>query len=320
MSSTLTHTGKYSVPDISIDSLRVFVQARREPCVIRGACNRLEIVEGCSSSRETTVEDRIRHGYDDSKEGSASGIEWLAQQIGSAKFRVFVSRPAAQKQQQSKVHVLEDNHRTASTFTLDGTDHPDTVLTTSMSMDMTLEEMINDPNWDCRYIVEDDLPADATLQSLVPPRPPSPFLLQAYGNGNKDGQSNTAPLPLTKQRQLFVSVGPCQTQIHRDCFDNFYVCAYGERQWTLIPPNDELQREAGSVSAAVTPNSLHSSSRTDGSDFDVMTTTLQAGDLVFVPAHFWHYVRSSSSSSVAINWYFEPFEVIGTSNKRQKVI
>ena len=301
------------IPEISIDELRALVQERREPCVIRSAGKKAEIVKGCTStsSRGTAVED-----------GIASGVEWLVQHIGSTKFRVFVSRPAtdtAQKRNKSKV---DDDNANASTFTLDGTDHPDTVLTTSMSMEMTLEEMMNDQNWHCRYMVEDDLPADhATLQCLVPPRPPPPLLLQAYGSDDKDDPSNSSigPFPPVKQRQLFVSFGPCQTQLHRDCFDNFYLCAFGERQWSLVPPNDGLQREDGSVSASISPNSLHTPPTADGPKFNVKTTALRAGDVIFVPAHYWHSVRSTSPSSVAINWYFEPFEVIGTSNKRRKV-
>ena len=298
------------IPEISIDELRTLVQERREPCVIRSAGKKAEIVKGCTStsSRGTAVED-----------GIASGVEWLVQHIGSTKFRVFVSRPAtdtAQKRNKSKV---DDDNANASTFTLDGTDHPDTVLTTSMSMEMTLEEMMNDPNWHCRYMVEDDLPVDnVPLQSLLPPRPPSPLLVQAYGIDDRNDHSNTEPLPAVKQRQLFVSFGPCQTQLHRDCFDNFYLCAFGERQWTLVPPNNELQREAGSVSASISPNSLHSLPKADAPKLDVTTMTLRAGDVMFIPAHYWHSVRSKSPSSVAINWYFEPFEVTGTSNKRQK--
>ena len=299
------------LPEISADELRAFVQTRREPCVIRSAGNHLKIAKGCAcSSRETAVED-----------GIVGGVQWLAQQIGSTKFRVFVSRPAdaAKKQQQGKSFGNGANNTNASTFTLDGTDHPDTVLTTSMSMEMTLEEMMNDPNWHCRYMVEDDLPVDnVPLQSLLPPRPPSPLLVQAYGIDDRNDHSNTEPLPAVKQRQLFVSFGPCQTQLHRDCFDNFYLCAFGERQWTLVPPNNELQREAGSVSASISPNSLHSLPKADAPKLDVTTMTLRAGDVMFIPAHYWHSVRSKSPSSVAINWYFEPFEVTGTSNKRQK--
>ena len=299
---------------ISTDELRAFVQTRREPCVLRSAGNELKIVQGCGacSSRETAVED-----------GIVGGVEWLAQQIGSTKFRVFVSQPAdaSLKQRQSKILDNDTDNANVSTFTLDGTDHPDTVLTTSMSMEMTLNEMMNDPNWHCKYMVEDDLLTNAHLQSLVPPRPPSPLLVQAYGNDDRDDHSNTEALPEVKQRQLFVSFGPCQTQLHRDCFDNFYLCAFGERQWSLVPPNNELQREAGSVSASISPNSLHSSPEADGPKLDVTTTTLRAGDVMFIPAHYWHSVRSKSPSSVAINWYFEPFEVMGTSNanKRQKV-
>ena len=104
------------LPEISTDELRSFVQTRREPCIIRSAGNQLKIAKGCAcSSRETAVED-----------GIVGGVQWLAQQIGSTKFRVFVSRPAdaSKKQQQGTVFDNGTNNTNASTFTLDGTDCP----------------------------------------------------------------------------------------------------------------------------------------------------------------------------------------------------
>ena len=300
-------TRRCTVPEISVDEIREFVQTQRQPFVIRCAGKNLEIVKRCSSRRRTADEEGVDTADGNSKERIVTGIEWLAEQAGSTRFRVFVSRPA-QKQQQQQQGTGVDN-LPVSTFTLDGTDHPDAILTTSMSTEMTLEEMMKDENWHCRYMVEDDLGVttdNATLRSLVPLRPPSPLMLQAYGNADSDDQSTTGTLREVKQRQLFVSFGPCQTQLHRDCFDNFYVCAFGLRHWKLLPPNESLAREAGSVSASISPSSLCSSKGADGSGLGVVTTTLHAGDAIFVPADHWHSVRSDSSSSVALNWYFEP--------------
>ena len=305
-------TRRCTVPEISVDEIRDFVQTQRQPFVIRCAGRNLEIVKRCSSRRRTADEEGVDTADGNSKKRIATGIEWLAEQAGSTRFRVFVSRPAQKQQQQQQQQQRPQQQGTdnlpASTFTLDGTDHPDAILTTSMSTEMTLEEMMKDENWHCRYMVEDDLIStdNATLQSLVPLRPPSPLMLQAYGNADSDDQSTTGTLRKVKQRQLFVSFGPCQTQLHRDCFDNFYVCAFGLRRWTLLPPNESLAREAGSVSASLSPSSLSSSKGTDGSGLGLVTTTLHAGDAMFVPADHWHSVRSDSSSSVALNWYFEP--------------
>ena len=302
-------TRRCTVPEISENEIREFVQTQRQPFVIRCAGKNLEIVKRCSSRRRTADEEGVEAADGNSKERIATGIEWLAEQAGFTRFRVFVSRPAQKQQQQQQQQGTGVDNLPVSTFTLDGTDHPDAILTTSMSTEMTLEEMMKDENWHCRYMVEDDLGVttdNATLQSLVPLRPPSPLMLQAYGNADSDDQSTTGTLREVKQRQLFVSFGPCQTQLHRDCFDNFYVRAFGLRHWKLLPPNESLAREAGSVSASISPSSLCSSKGADGSGLGAVTTTLHAGDAIFVPADHWHSVRSDSSSSVALNWYFEP--------------
>ena len=304
-------TRRCTVPEISEDEIRHFVQTQRQPFVIRCAGKNLEIVKRCSSRRRTADEEGVDTADGNSKGRIVTGIEWLAEQAGSTRFRVFVSRPAQKQQQQQRPQQQGTgvDNLPVSTFTLDGTDHPDAILTTSMSTEMTLEEMMKDENWHCRYMVEDDLGVttdNATLQSLVPLRPPSPLMLQAYGNADSDDQSTTGTLREVKQRQLFVSFGPCQTQLHRDRFDNFYVRAFGLRHWKLLPPNESLAREAGSVSASISPSSLCSLKGADGSGLGVVRTTLHAGDAIFVPADHWHSVRSDSSSSVALNWYFEP--------------
>ena len=52
-------------------------------------------------------------------------------------------------------------------------------------------------------------------------------------------------------RQLFCSVGETRTQLHRDCFDNLYLCCFGARRWRVAHGGHgaALEREPGSVSA-----------------------------------------------------------------------
>ena len=255
------------------------MNSSRQPCVIRGAGNDLDIVRGCSCCPGITNSNDRR------------GIAWLAEQAGSSIFRVFVSGPA--QRENAKQSSIDCNTTPPSTFTLDGTSHPDAILTTSMSLEVTLTDMMNNQDWKARYMVEDNIP-EGRLQALIPPRPPSP-LLNAFVHDSSIERAE----PIAKQRQLFVSFGPCQTQLHRDCFDNIYVCAFGERHWTITAPNDTLEREPGSVSAA--------SCAYEASDsIDFYRATLRAGDAIFVPANFWHSVRSDEAASVALNWYYGP--------------
>lgn len=284
------------IPEVSILSNKLldFLQSRRQPCVIRGAGVDLDIVKGCNNKSQ-------------SDNDSKGGVQWLAEQAGSSIFRVFVSGPVQDESAKNK-SIGNNNTNAPSTFTLDGTNHPDTILTTSMSIDMTLTDMMNNQNWKSRYMVEDDLP-QGPLHTIIPPRPPSPLLRAfVHDDGGDSNSSDSDPVVVAKQRQLFVSFGQCQTQLHRDCFDNVYVCACGERHWTITAPDDKLAREAGSVSASMSaPSSANEAHPATAGGPDFISATLHAGDAIFVPAKFWHSVRSDQGESIALNWYYEPF-------------
>eukprot|EP01051_Picozoa_sp_SAG22_P000726 SAG22_NODE_22_length_31438_cov_47.016529_10_plen_335_part_00 len=205
------------------------------------------------------------------------------------------------------------SNRDAGRFYLDGTAHPDALLTASMRMPMTLRQFFSRDGgddhggsggaeaaagpggtaaafsrWKQRYLVEDrfsdELPIRAAPPASMPALGESPFL-RAFG----------ADRFVT--RQLFCSHGHTRTQVHRDCWDNLYLCCFGQRCWQIAHRDHDLAREAGSVSAAA-KDAFPASVVFEG-------VQLQAGDGLFLPAGWWHEV-SSSGSSCAINWYFRP--------------
>jgi len=279
------------------------------PCVIRGAGNEMDLVKKLSYNNHKsracieTYSDTNNNKStpeaeedDDNNQSLPIGILWLAQQTGLTQFRVFVSKPKSRAPHpKSKIATRSQ----PATFTLDGTDHPDSILTTSMSRSMTLAETIHCSRheWNSCYIVEDDIPPASPLHTLVPPVPP-----RSITNALCEGLRTA----VVKQRQLFIALGECRTQVHRDSYDNVYVCVLGQRHWLLAPPNDEWAREENSVSASMAAL---------GSGEGWMSFTLDAGDAIFVPKDWWHSVRSSSigssssvdeeACSVAVNWYFD---------------
>ena len=55
-------------------------------------------------------------------------------------------------------------------------------------------------------------------------------------------------------RQFFISRGQTCTQLHRDRFDNAYLCIRGRRKWTFCDAAHHwLESEPGSVSASLQP-------------------------------------------------------------------
>ena len=308
------------VQETSANNLSRYVRLRR-PCVVRGLGSDLDL------TRRLSEEDDDDKGVAEptstlTSEQSTSAIRWLSEQAAGMIFRIFVSQPVLQTGRRDdsgrrRGWVGEegsaDEKDIVGTFTLDGTDHPESVLTATTSVDATLDAVIDlGSRWGCRYVVEDELPSageGAALGDLVPPRPPPPAG-DALASAFSESGSGTAEEPV--QRQIFVAVGACRTQLHRDALDNLYVCALGTRIWTIRSPDDSIAREPGSVSASVPPPP-------DGTNNDgppgschplslppsgYARTSLGAGDAIYIPALWWHSVRSGRGASAAVNWYY----------------
>ena len=187
-------------------------------------------------------------------------------------------------------------------FCLDGTKHPDALLTQSMARDDTLAALLRGAGV-CgegdaaaggagegdaaagavaEYAVLDDLD-DARWAALGLPACP------------------LEPARRRRSRQLFVSRGATTTQVHRDAYDNVYVCLRGERTWRLAHADHGpyVERSPGSVSAAA-----------DGAlrrRVAFGEVALAPGDALFVPAGTWHAVAAADDGglSAAAAWYLD---------------
>ena len=197
-------------------------------------------------------------------------------------------------------------------FFLDGTWDARAVLTASMSRDACLAELLDDDapalrGWRSRYAVDDAFDARAPRGGLARDVPAYPSLLRAFGARAR-----------AVRRQLFVARGPTTTQLHRDAFDNLFVCCAGTRTWTLAHRAHDIARDPpDGVSARFQPPSAEGADDdADGSgggetdDVGFARVVLAAGDALFLPSGWWHRVQGDGAdparTSAAINWYFEP--------------
>ena len=173
-------------------------------------------------------------------------------------------------------------------FCLDGTRHPDALLTQSMASRGVVGDVLSSEV--AAYAVLDDL---GDGKALALPACPLPDL------------SGTRP------PQFFIAHGKCETQLHRDAFANCYVCLHGERTWTIAhAAHGYLERAPGAVSGD------------DDGRVRKVSVTLRAGDALVLPKDWWHSVVAADGAggySAAANFYFD-HEVEGApAAKRRKL-
>ena len=173
-------------------------------------------------------------------------------------------------------------------FCLDGTRHPDALLTQSMASRGVVGDVLSSEV--AAYAVLDDL---GDGKALALPACPLPDL------------SGTRP------PQFFIAHGKCETQLHRDAFANCYVCLHGERTWTVAhAAHGYLERAPGSVSGD------------DDGRVKKISVTLRAGDALVLPKDWWHSVVAADGAggySAAANFYFDEVEGEEPAAKRRKL-
>jgi hypothetical protein len=94
------------------------------------------------------------------------------------------------------------------------------------------------------------------------------------------------------------------THLHYDSYVNFNVQIVGEKVWTLIAPNSEM-----SVRPFPFLHPSHAQSRLPSlevlhlpSHMEVFQETLKKGDVLYIPALWWHHVEAVSLS-VSVNFW-----------------
>jgi peptidyl-lysine (3S)-dioxygenase / protease len=128
---------------------------------------------------------------------------------------------------------------------------------------------------------------------------------------------------------LWMGEDTARTTVHADLYDNVYAVVRGEKQFTLLPPGEggRLNRQPYRAAtwtpgtnglellldepAAYVPWSSLDLER-DGADLQPIRATVRAGEVLFLPALWWHAVSqratddpSSGASTIAVNYWYE---------------
>jgi len=119
-------------------------------------------------------------------------------------------------------------------------------------------------------------------------------------------------------QQFFLAKQYSFTDLHYDSYYNFYFACCGTRKWTIAPPSATawLQTKTGKYSnrSEFVPHLGKFTNSEFLADFPFLYIELSPGDVLFVPAFWWHLVESvpnESGLSIAYNYFFStPPEVI----------
>ena len=138
---------------------------------------------------------------------------------------------------------------------------------------------------------------------VISNNPDNPPLLHAC-QGNLEIPSVLKGQTL-EQVNLWMNIESVQSSFHYDGYHNILSVCKGSKKVSLISPAHT--KNLSPVSAVISsPNHLSSAASPliINTDPDSVTVTLFAGDSIFIPEGFWHYV-DSAPCSMAINFWFE---------------
>ena len=110
--------------------------------------------------------------------------------------------------------------------------------------------------------------------------------------------------------QVWIGAGGQVSPLHHDQWDNILCQIQGERQLTLydpfqshyIYPKKGLNRHF----AQVDPQHPDYAAFPEFRKAVATNVTLKQGEILFVPAHWWHQVHHKASTNIAVNFWFMP--------------
>ncbi|CAF3339253.1 unnamed protein product [Rotaria socialis] len=111
-----------------------------------------------------------------------------------------------------------------------------------------------------------------------------------------------------KESTLWIGSQGSHTPCHYDTYGiNFVAQIVGKKRWLLFPPESPIGQlqtripyEESSVYIDVEPSVLDKFK-----DIDVYDVTLEPGDVLFVPKHWWHFVSSLDTITISVNSWLE---------------
>nr|XP_039249127.1 lysine-specific demethylase JMJ30-like isoform X1 [Styela clava] len=108
---------------------------------------------------------------------------------------------------------------------------------------------------------------------------------------------------------LMMSSGGVSYLLHDDDADNMFYLLSGEKTWLIANSSFKSQAYVGAVPhrpgfSPVVPDAVDLSRFPKMSEVEFHEVKLKAGDLLYVPRNWPHYVRSYASPNIAINVWF----------------
>jgi len=152
--------------------------------------------------------------------------------------------------------------------------------------------------WDYKY-----------LAHLLPSEQLAAFPWADLGFPNRAGEEST----------LWVGTKGANTPCHQDCYGtNLVAQLIGKKTWTLFPPSDSallqpsrIPYEESSVYSLINFENLEKNSESTLHDLSFATpyiVTLQPGEVLFVPRHWWHFVYNEEFSISVNTWLPHPLD------------
>ncbi|KAK0468391.1 Clavaminate synthase-like protein [Desarmillaria tabescens] len=128
---------------------------------------------------------------------------------------------------------------------------------------------------------------------------------------------------------LWIGDSKSTTSIHCDPYENIYTVVRGVKYFTLLPPSEgwclqertyphaQYVRPSPSVELCIEPSPpstppIRWSSVGDPNlpgalpdEAHPINIALKAGETLYLPAGWWHYVRQSDEITIALNWWYD---------------
>ena len=136
-----------------------------------------------------------------------------------------------------------------------------------------------------------------------------PHPLELFRSSNQHGGNlldivslaihNAFPEPTHMVERVMIITSPLRKdrksrwiQVHFDSQLNVTVCLWGQKTWRILPLS-AIPRQSGNETVGVEWDA----------DLPWQTTTLRAGDVLVLPAGWWHTVISSSDGTLCANYW-----------------
>ena len=120
---------------------------------------------------------------------------------------------------------------------------------------------------------------------------------------------------------MWFSAGGTHSSIHADAFENVYCMFSGTKSWQIVSPEHRKlvnkiemgwvptpasAQDKGWLIRNLDPLAMDLQQFPGWANVPYLNTTLEAGDCMFLPSYWYHYVHSPGGRNLAVNFWFHP--------------